>query len=126
MRRARTFVTLLSAAAALVPSVGISEASAQDRKQVGELCLQQHGMYIASFRISIAEANWSGRQHDTGKMAIGRTDCVPLMNTDEKAFVQLDVLLGHTKHCEFSLKDRSGQLTVTASGTTLDVGLACP
>ncbi|HYH20987.1 MAG TPA: hypothetical protein VD995_20460 [Azospirillum sp.] len=127
MRRDRTFATLLSATAALVLSMEASAAGIQERKQVGEICIQQNGVYLANVRINIHEHNGRGfRINEKNGMAIGQTHCTPFLSIDERAFVVVDVVFGHTKRCEFSLEGRSGRQTVTASGTSLNVGLACP
>lgn len=127
MRRDHTFATLLSATAALVLSMEASAASFQERRQAGEICVQQNGVYLANVRINNHEYNGNGfKIYEKNSMAIGQTYCAPFMNIDETAFVTVDVVFGHRKNCEISLTGRSGRLTVTASGTSLNVGLACP
>lgn len=127
MRRGRIVSTLLLTAAALVPGMGMSGASAQAQRQVGEVCVQQNGVYLANVRIKIFESHGRVlRDYEKNGMVIGQTHCVPFKYIDDKAMITVDAVLGQTKQCQFTLFGRTGQLTVTASGTTLNVGLACP
>ena len=126
MRCDRTFATLLPAAAVLVLSLGMSAASAQEQKQVGEICMQQNGVYMASFKTTFHQRGGGWRPDAKIGMLIGQTHCFPFMDTDDRVVVTIDVVAGDRKDCQVSLKGRTGRLMVTASGTTFNVGLACP
>jgi len=127
MRRDRTFSALPLAVAALVLGMGMSEASAQSQNQAGEVCVQQNGVYLANVRIKIFESHGRVvRGYEKNGMAIGQTHCVPFKYIDDRTLITVDAVLGQTKQCQFILFGRSGQQTVTASGTTLNVGLTCP
>lgn len=124
MRRAFTFGTLL---AALSLIAWTSAASAQDATPVGEVCVQQNGVYVAKLRIGfykMASRVWSYRDDST--LAIGQSHCVKFTDDDVAAHVQVNAILGHSKECVFKTQWRPGRLTVTTSGTTLNVGLTCP
>lgn len=126
MRRVFAFGTLVFAAV-LALGAGTSAAHAQDRRQVGEVCIVQNGVYLADLRIGLIGSNgpqWAYK--DKNAVPIGQMHCAPFLNTDEQAFVSVLVFLGHSKDCRFSLKGRTGRQVAIASGTTLNVGLICP
>ena len=124
MRRAFTFGMLF---AALSLAAGTSVASAQDATPVGEVCIQQNGVYAATFRIGfykMKSKEWSYRDNST--LALGQTHCVKFTDDDVAAHIQADVILGHSKECVFKTQWRPGRLMVITSGSTLNVGLTCP
>jgi len=122
MRCALSFGTLV--AAILVLNAGTASANS---RTLGEVCIQQNGVYLANIRMGFAEygaTRWS--YEDKTAVAVGQSHCFPFGTTDEEAFISVAVIWGQTKECRFSLKNRSGRLTATTSGTTLNVGLTCP
>ncbi|HYD67722.1 hypothetical protein [Azospirillum sp.] len=126
MRRVFAFGTLVFAAI-LALEAGTSAAHAQEGRQAGEVCIVQNGVYLAFLRIGLFGSN--GRQwayQDKDSVPIGQMHCAPFLNTDDQAFVNVAVVLGHSKDCRFNLKGRTGRQVAIASGTSLNVGLICP
>lgn len=124
MHRAFTFGMFL---AALFSIAGTSAASAQDATPVGEVCIQQNGVYVAKLRVGFYKMSskvWS--YTDDRTLAIGQSHCVAFTDDDVGAHVQVNAVLGHSKECVFKTQWRPGRLTVITSGTTLNVGLTCP
>ncbi|HYD67721.1 hypothetical protein [Azospirillum sp.] len=127
MRRDRTFSALPLAVAALVLGMGMSGANAQSQNQAGEVCVQQNGVYLANVRIKIFESHGRVvRGYEKKGVVIGAMYCAPFKYIDDRVLITVDAVLGQAKQCQFTLFGRTGQQTVTSSGTTLNVGLACP
>jgi len=127
MRRAIALATslLLAAGAAIAPVGGVALAT-EPPVTVGEVCIQQNGVYLASVRTQTYEPGTMRTETPERIMAIGQTFCVPYSQTDTDMFVYVNVVMGHSKNCKVILHGRRGVLNVVTTGTSLNVNLACP
>jgi len=121
---AKPLLLALTAAACL--SGGTASARPPNPAQMGEVCVQQNGVYVANVRFYFREhEGFRGSTYDA-PMAIGQNHCQQFWETDAQVTIDVNVFLGRSTSCTFKLTGRSGQLNVVATGTSLDPKVACP
>lgn len=117
---------LLALVAAVCLSGGTASARPANPKQMGQVCIQQNGVYLASVRYHFHEHEGFRPVSYETTLAIGQNYCQNFWETDADVKIDVNVYLGRSASCKINLNGRSGQLTVVATGTSLDPKVACP